>query len=485
MVNSKNKTLLAFCFCFLFGVFIASLVELQPFVIYLFVGIIATTLWIVFFWRCQQVRFLCLCVLFFLLGSVRYIVAFPLSSFSHVFSYNNSTQEINGYVVSEPDVRINGVRYIVRVTSINDKAVYGRVYFKTRLYPRYEYGEKLTLSCHLKTPEPIETFRYDMYLARFGVFSICEFPTISSHDGREGFFLFRTIFFVKDHIAYQVNRLWHEPYASFMAGLLYGYRGGLGSLQELFSITGVTHIVAISGYNISLIAAICLQACSRVSFLRKHSFSIIIVSIFLFVVFAGASASVVRAGIMGVLTLIGKQYRREVPIMLVMLLTATIMAVHNPFILVWDAGFQLSFLATVGLIYLVPLIEPYFLSFSEKFTIRESITSTIGATIITLPLIMYQFGRVSIVSVVVNVLVLWIIPFIMGIGFLSTVLSFLFFPLAEVISYIAWFGLRYIVFVVEWFASVPFASIEIFVPWWIVPISYGALFLYMKKCMKV
>ncbi|MFH1286770.1 MAG: ComEC/Rec2 family competence protein [Candidatus Magasanikbacteria bacterium] len=489
VVHSKSKTFLAFCFCFLLGVAGISIKTIEIDFVYFYGFLFAAISSIAIFWKNKDFRFLLLCLVFFTLGILRYTIAFPLKT-NHISNFNGEKVEVVGFVSAEPDVRMDGVRYIVLLDGDNN----GRVYFKSQLYPRYEYGERLGLECQLKLPEPIEDFRYDMYLARYGVFSICENPKIKiagvgdsdvasllgMAGEKEGNGVLRKILSLKNDVAARINELWHEPHASFMAGLLYGYRGGLGSLNELFSITGVTHIVAISGYNITIIATILITICVHLSIPRKKAFWFIAIGIILFVLFAGASASVVRAGIMGIIVLLAKQIGRLSRVGNVLVLTCVVMTLHNPFILIWDAGFQLSFISTLGLVYLTPVIQPWFKKIPEVLGFQESVISTLSAIIATLPLILYQFGRLSIVAVIVNVLILWIIPLIMMLGFFAVVTSFIFLPLGQIISWLAWVGLQYIIIVVEWFASLPFAAIDIRIPQWAMVVMYILIFYWIR-----
>ncbi|NCO05203.1 MAG: ComEC family competence protein [Candidatus Magasanikbacteria bacterium] len=434
-------------------------------------------------WKNAWWRFVVLCLLFVLIGIFRYQLAFPVVGNDSLVAYNDTEQLLTGYVVAEPDIRMDGIRYIVWVfVREGAQAVSGRVYLKSELYPRYRYGDVLEMNCRLKTPEPIEDFRYDMYLAKFGVFSICQSKGVKKIGEGNGTVFLRGIFGVKEIVAEKINKLWHEPYASFMAGLLYGYRGGLGRLNDLFAITGVTHIVAISGYNITIISSILIAFFVHLSVPRKRAFWFVVVGITVFVLFAGASASVVRAGVMGVLVLFARHIGRASRVGNVMLFTAVFMTFYNPFVFIWDAGFQLSFLSTLGLVYLTPLIEPYVKRVPEVLGIRESLVSTLSATLVTLPLILYQFGRLSLVAVVVNVLILWILPFIMFLGFAAVMTTFLFLPMATVISWIAWVLMKYIVVIVTFFASLPFAAINIRFPLWLVVLCYvGMVYLVHKK----
>ena len=473
ILQSKSKRFIVFCFCFLIGVAVSSLAEITiASYILLFLSFLSVSILILTYSN-KKYFFIFLSFSFLFFGIARHSIAQPAkidSSFE--------IQTLQGYVAAEPDVRMDGVRYIVKTKKL------GRIYLKTHLYPRYDYGDVLRLKCRLKRPEPIEDFRYDMYLARYGVFQICTQPKIEKVGESEGIFLLEKILKAKVVIAKQINLLWHEPHASFMAGLLYGYRGGLGSLNELFSRTGVTHIVAISGYNITIISLILSSFLVDLYIPRKKAFYIIIIGISLFVIFAGLSASVVRAGIMGVIVLLAKQMGRASQVGNVMLLTAVLMTVHNPFILLWDAGFQLSFISTLGLVYISPMLQPFFKKIPEVLGFRESIEATLSATIATLPLILFQFKRLSIVAVIVNVLILWIIPFLMLLGFLAVLFSFVFKPIGFIISWLAWLGLSYVIVVVKWFADLSFAAVDLHLPWWGMVFGYIALFVMIWKHTK-
>ncbi|MBP9732141.1 MAG: ComEC/Rec2 family competence protein [Candidatus Magasanikbacteria bacterium] len=492
IINSKSNTFLVFCFCFLLGVTLISLTE--KFISFWYLASIVGVLLTAFFlWKSNIItRFIILSILFFTLGFVRYQSVFPADTSEYIHNYAENKVSFVGFVSSEPDIRQDGVRYRVRVERFIDidKEIRGEVYLKSDLYPRYVYGEQLNIECQIEKPEPIEdkengtTFRYDRYLSRMNIYALCQNPEINPTGEMKGNVFYSAIFSFKKKLANNIEYLWHEPYASFMAGLLYGYRGGLGSLNDLFATTGVTHIVAISGYNITIIATIFIAACKAVYIPRKKAFWVVITGIILFVIFTGASASVVRAGIMGVLVLVAKQGGRKSSIGNVLVLTAVIMTIHNPFVLIWDAGFQLSFLATIGLVYLSPILEKYITKLPNFLGLKESLISTLAAIIMTLPLILFQFGRLSMVAPLVNILILWIIPWIMIAGAVVVTLSFVSVTLAHILGFVGYMGMEYIIRVVRFFAHVPFASVELRIHYVSMMLLYVLLFGVMVKLKK-
>ncbi len=468
IIQSKSKRFLCYCFSFLIGISIVSLSEIKIPFIYLYSSFFLFIV-LLFLVKNKTAGFIILCVLCIDFGIARHIIAIPETEVM------SGIKQFTAIILSEPDVRIEQVNYIVKTKE------YGNVYFKYDLYPRYVYGDELSVSCKLQKPEPQDDFRYDMYLARYGVFYTCNQPSIKKIGEGKGNIAFEYVLSFKSILADHVNTLWHEPHASFMAGLLYGYRGGLGSLQELFSITGVTHIVAISGYNISLIATILSKLFISLYIPRKRAFFCIVIGIALFVIFTGMSASVVRAGVMGCLVLLAKQLGRASRVANVMVLTAVLMVLQNPFILLWDAGFQLSFLSTLGLVYVSPIIEKWLIKMPEWFGMKETMIATLSATIATLPLILSQFGRLSIVSLPVNMLILWIIPWMMMVGFAAVVLSFIYLPVANIIAGIGWVGLSYIIVVVKWFAGVSFAAVDVKVAWYVMVGMYAAMIYLLAR----
>lgn len=256
-----------------------------------------------------------------------------------------------------------------------------------------------------------------------------------------------------------ITRVLPEPHASLLTGLLTGGRSGLPqNLSNDFRTAGLSHIVAISGFNITIILTF---LSSLLFFLPlKRRFWPLAIGITLFVIFVGASASVVRAGIMGILGLIAIQADRTAKPRQLILWTAFLMSMWNPLSLWYDAGFQLSFLATIGIAELGGPLKRLFRFAPESFGIRESLAATIAAEIATLPVSMLLFRQISLVAPLSNLLVAPLIPLTMLIGFIATLFGALYQPLGLLISTIAWGLLSLIIEIVHISASIPFAAIH-------------------------
>ena len=157
------------------------------------------------------------------------------------------------------------------------------------------------------------------------------------------------------------------------------------------------------------------------------------------------------------------------------------MLLFNPKILFWDAGFQLSFLSTIGLIYLSPLIKKDFQWLPEFFSLRDNLVSTISAIIITLPLILFNFGRLSIVAPIVNVLILPAIPLIMFLGFWQMFFATFSVFLSGIMGWGSWLFLTYVIKVVEIFSSLSFAAVDSQISWWMMFILYVLIIIFTIK----
>ncbi|MBU1146029.1 ComEC family competence protein [Patescibacteria group bacterium] len=406
--------------------------------------------------------------IFLFLGILRFTASTPAADENQISFYNGDKFTFSGIVAAEPDTREAGTKLKIKSEKISPKAdapwaqkVEGNVLVNAQLYPVYHYGDELEVTCKLQKPEPIEDFAYDKYLAKENIYSVCYWPEIKLLKSGEGNKIIAGILFIKEKLVATVNRILPEPQAAFLGGLLYGAKRGIPqSLMDMFSITGTTHIVAISGYNITILAVLLLQITKNIGVGRKKSFWIALSGILFFVILTGAQASVVRAALMGLLVLFATQVGRLSKIKNALLLAAAVMLIFNPKILVFDVGFQLSFAATIGLVYLSPIFEKYLEKAPSIFGIKESFATTMSAIVLTLPLILYTFGRVSFVAPLANILILPMIPLAMALGTIAVFGGIIFSGLGQIIGWLAWLVLSYIIEVVRFLAKIPWASGE-------------------------
>ena len=262
-----------------------------------------------------------------------------------------------------------------------------------------------------------------------------------------------------------INGYLPEPHASLLNGILLGIPvRGQTLLYNQLKTVGLVHIVVLSGMNITLLSAIITNITSHLG--KKISLLTTIATIIIFISFVGAQPPVIRAGFMGVLTLIGILLGRKTLVLYSLLLSAIFIAIFWPS---WPTtiSFQLSYAATLGLILFSKKGAPT-KNEETNNTLKGKLTeyvydewrTSMSAQIFTVPLICVYFRQISLISPIANILVSWTIAPLMIFGFMAAILGKIHFALGIVPAYISYGILTYIIFVVEMLSKVPFASIS-------------------------
>lgn len=445
--SSKSKTFLAFCFCFIFGAGVIGvnagffrLTGRAPAIFGLAIGLVGLA---IVFWRSPTTRLWLAGLAFLFFGVWRGALASaPLSAPSYFFS-----QKINftAVVAEEPEIKEGGADFILsnliasNPFSGQEEKIPGRLLLKAPLYPRRDYGDRLRIFCRPERPKnfSVSFFQYDKYLAAGGVNYVCRFAETEKIFARAGNPARAAIFSFKEKVRGLAERLWPEPESSLMAGLFFGTSVALpAETENNFRRAGLSHIVAVSGYNVSLVAAALFGLALALGLSRRRAFWPVAVCLAAFVVLAGGSASVIRAALMAVLVLLAEKIGRPAAAGRLLFFAAAAMLALNPWLLLFDPGFQLSFAATAGLVWLAPFLEKFFPSV---------LASTLAAALATLPISLCQFGTASVSVLFSNLLVLWLVPFLMLLGFVSLIVAALFFPLGQGLAWAIGFGLKYVI----------------------------------------
>lgn len=233
-----------------------------------------------------------------------------------------------------------------------------------------------------------------------------------------------------------------EPTATIMAGMLLGVNGDVSpSVSTAFKLSGTTHMLVISGWNISIVAWLCVTLTQRFAHYRVTRSVVIIGFIAVYVCIAGASAAVVRAGIMGGVAVIGKALNRPRHALNLIAIATLCMSVYDVSVL-WDLGFQLSTLATIGLISFGNRVEAVIsrspLAHPSLAWMRESLTATVAAHITTWPIMLFRLGTPSPWSVLANIIVAPIVPLAMAVGCITLVVIWLAPPLMGVMHWLVY-----------------------------------------------
>jgi len=414
-------------------------------------------------------------IIVFFLGMFRYELALPKIN-SDWIQYYNEKREIMlvGTVIVEPDLRIENTKLVLgnlRSKEL-DKNLKGRILITVPRYPVFNYGDLLEVKAKLKDPGEFNEFNYRDYLAKSGIYSVAYNPEITLVDKNKGNFIFNFVLKIKYYFRDSINKILPEPEASLIDGLLLGNKSGLPKeLLDKFNLVGMSHVIVVSGYHVTVISSMLLYLGIMV-FDRKKAFWLAVLGLIFFVLLTGIQASAIRASIMGGLVVVALNFGRMSNIRNVLLFSAIAIIAANPLLLSFDVGFQLSFLATIGIVYFTPIILRYLKKMPNVFKLREVLATTFAAQFLVLPIIFNNFERLSLISPLVNLLILPIIPITMLVGFLGGLTGIIFFPLGKLLGLIAWLFISYMIKIVEFFSQFSWAAIEVKKIW------FGFVVLY-------
>lgn len=321
-------------------------------------------------------------------------------------------------VLSREDAR---VKFVADLTA---QGYRGKTLVTSRSAGTLGPGDQVRLRGKLERPARFGTFDYRAYLAKDGIHSVMRSAQIRSVDHRRT--LAGVLFAGREFFTDRVKRHFAGDTGSFLLGIMVGETSGMSArLEENFQRTGLTHVLALSGYNISILLGVILALTGR----SRTAIVTSLVCLALFVMFVGPSASVVRAALMGGFLLLGQGLGRPQLAIRACFITAAAMLMMAPWSLRYDIGFDLSFLATLGILRFEPAIRRYF-GFMPVI-IKEISSATVAATLLTLPLIAYSFGMMSAVSPMANVMTIPAIPWLMFGGFATFCLGIIMPPAGQ------------------------------------------------------
>ncbi len=338
-----------------------------------------------------------------------------------------------------------------------------RILWQAPLSFRSAAGTRLSFSCLLERPKNFnEQFDYRMFLAKDGIGYTCiqakdATPLPQDKQGK----LFAWFYTPKHALERALSKILSEPEAGLAKGLLLGGDNYLPrALKDAFAAVGLSHMIAVSGYNITLIAEILLSLGLFFGLWRKQAVWAALFGIVFFIMMIGAPASASRAGAMALVVFVALQTGRLARPINALLFAGTLMLLLNPLLLRYDLGFQLSFLATLGILWSAPYQEHLAsLGFFPR-QIGEVILMTIAVELFVLPIILFSFHTFSPLIIIGNFLVI-LVPFAMATAF-GAALLFLIVPGAHfILSWFAFGVLSIITHSVEWLGSIDGAKISV------------------------
>lgn len=330
-------------------------------------------------------------------------------------------------------------------------------------YSNISYGDKVSVKCQLQMAQNKDaSFDYRMYLAKDHVEYVCNKASIAKISAGEKYDIFAILSNIRNYFEDKLFSEIPQPEGALAVGLIFG--GGSGLTQEMqnsFSRTGTTHIIAVSGYNVTIVAEYFLLLGLFLGLWRKQALWFAIVGIIMFVVMVGMPASAVRAGVMGSVVLWAMKNGRLASSTNAIIFAGALMLFFNPLLLRWDIGFQLSFAATIGVVICSGLWQRSSFSKIKLGGLAEIIVLTLGAQIFVWPIIAFNFQTFSAISLLANILVLPIIPLSMLLVFLTAMSGFFAPYLMFLFAWLAYVPLRYEVEVIKFLGNVSWASVAV------------------------
>ena len=482
---TASRILLYFCLAFIGGIFLSSMFKIPQ--LLMLGNLIFGLILISALGKYKKIAVFGFCLLFLVLGIWRHQAEELKITKSILVKFNDNEKDITiiGMVFQEPDIREKSIKLIVSSEQLaaNNKniKVDEKFLITTSKYPEYEYGDRLKIIGKLESPAVFvpkspkatgtlanngigDDFNYKDYLKKDRIYSVMYFPEIEILDRRLGNPVTSTLLFFKNKFQTATQSFISPPQEGILEALVFGEEKNISQeLKDKLNLTGTRHIAAVSGMNITIVSFIILSFALSLGLWRQQAFYFSIFILFLYILMIGAPSSAVRAGIMAFLLMAAQYFGRLSSASRAVVFAAALMLIFNPLLLTLDVGFQLSFLAILGLIYLQPIFFQYLRIIPDYklLPIRTTLSATLAAQIFVLPILIYNFGRISLISPITNILIvpflapLTILLFIFGIG------TILFQPVGFLLFFPAWFSLAYIVKIVDYSSKIPFSSIII------------------------
>jgi competence protein ComEC len=460
-------------FCWLLGIVAADFAEDDPLVIAL-AAWLAAAIWLAIHLPRPVMLLAALGALVVVGGAWHYESSQPPDAPEGLAVYNDGQAVAFQAVVSdEPDERASSTRLRLSIREVLTEDGWQRaeggvlVFLPT--FVDYEYGDRLQVVGQLETPPQLEDFDYHEYLARQGINSVAYYPRVKRIASDEGSVFKEAIINVRQRLADSLHASLPEPQASLAEAFLIGRSASLSQgFTEDLRTTGTSHIVAISGYNVSVVAGLVLGSLAWLTG-RRRAAVLALLAVAVYALLAGLDPPVLRAAIMGSLYVIATMLGRPSTAIVALLVAAAGMTAADP-LLVHDVSFQLSFAATLGLMLFAPRLKEWLRSACERagfayegpvVALVDVVAVTLAAIAFTLPITAINFGSISTIAPLANILIVPAFPFILVTSALVAIVGAIVPILGDALVWLVWPPLAYMAYAVRLLADIPGASVSI------------------------
>jgi competence protein ComEC len=401
-------------------------------------------------------------------------------------AFDRAAQQVTvtGVVDSYPLVVDGEQKFVVAAATVQKKPrtaangqpdsrrqVAGKVNVTAQRTARLRYGQALTVTGRLVEPAVFKDFSYKDYLAIDGVNSIMYGAQVKDLGGEHGNPLLTQLYVLRTRGEALIDRSLAEPYAALANGMLLGIEANIpAELYDQFKATGTSHVIIISGTNVALISGIVIAVAAHLLGKRRALWPAL-ATIACYALLVGGEVAVVRAAVMGGLFVTAAALRRSSTAIVSLAAACLAMTLANPLAL-WDIGLQLSSMATAGLVLLAPVLARPLRRILSRFFAwapdqlrmagEDVVAVTLAAALATLPLGLYYSHRLSLVSLLANVLIAPVQPLILFCGTTALVAGWWRVePLSQALLWLAWLGLAWTAGSVRWCAGLPFAVMDL------------------------
>jgi len=344
---------------------------------------------------------------------------------------------LKGKVIKTPKDDLISKKAIVEVSSLNEERIKTSVLITTN--KELNFGDEVFLKGVLEEPKSFNNFNYKMYLANQGVSAILKNPEIVVISENKFF-----VFEIKKKAEEITLKNLSINKAGILNATVLGETDNMSTkLKENLGFTGISHVIAISGTHIVLLCFISLSFLNYLKIKRKKAIVITFIFLLFYLILIEFPASAFRAFTMMSFVLLAEYLGRETESFILIISAALLILLFNPLALIYDLGFQLSFLAVLGIIF----FNNYFkekLSFIKNNFLKDLVAVNFSAQIFVLPLLVYTFNYFSFSSLLANILIVPISTILLVLGFICVALSlilpsfsFLFYaPLSFILGYV-------------------------------------------------
>jgi len=451
----------------------------------LLIGAAIALVCVILFWHDNRWRLVSLVILWLLLGAWRFAIASPIGDPQSINSFIGASKlEIRGTIADDPKILARSRLLLVSVNSIsiNNGSSWQDVHGQTEVQmlgaplnnpygPNYgdnvEMQGKLQLPFIHHSPEVLASLSFP----RLNVFGFVGNPIIA------------TLFHLRLYLASIIEQSLPQPMAALLIAILLSLQSpALKPLAKLFQVTGTAHLIAPSGFKVTILAGIVAGSTSWIYKRRSKQSkpllpaqkregywrlwlakSLVILCIIGYSILSGAGPAAQRACIMGIILVIAPRFGRVYNFYTALALTALIMTMFDPFVL-WNTGFQLSTFGTLGIVVLTPIFQHLFRPielFPFAILLTETVAVTLAAQIATLPIFALTFTQVSFIAPIANLLTVPLLGTLIFLGIALCVTGSIALPLGMLCGWIIFPLLKYIIHVVSWCASIPYAFSQV------------------------